>query len=152
MSYIPTDIDHIRDKFTWIKVYSLRQDPEIHELYLHLVLSQTYQCLIAPHFRGDFNQPAKIVSISDPLFDEARKTMTPILNQAVGLIKGMIGLSRRYGQISFVGNDNGSIEVFGLDKGRYVEKGGDNGLSGFALVILRAETESESIPFPWVKQ
>jgi hypothetical protein len=148
-SHIPTDVDQKRDKFTWIKVYSLNQHLDLHEVYLNLVLSQTNQCLIAPHFRGDFNQPARIVSISNPLFDEARKSMTPILNQAVGLIKGMIGLSRRFGQISFVGNDNGSIDVFGLDKGRYVEKGGDNGLSDFALGILRAETEGESSH--WVK-
>jgi hypothetical protein len=129
-----------RSKFVHIKVYSRRPDREaeldLEDLYIRLVLTQTHHCLIVPHHRDDFalyDYPPIMVSINDPIFDQARSAVIPVLRQAIAVWKSMIAISKRHGKnVSFVGKDDGTMRVMGMSKGRYEHVG----LRGRALEML----------------
>lgn len=116
-----------RSKFVAIKVISQHYYSttvlDLEDLYLRLLLTQTEHCLIAPHHKDDFNQhdrPPRIVSITDPIFDDAKISIEPLLKQAIGLWRGMVMLTRKLGRnVSFVGNENGSMAVIGAKPGQY---------------------------------
>jgi len=134
------DINIDRSRFVHIKVVSQHQYTvgrvDLEDLYLRLALTQTDQCLIAPHHRGDFKQhdyPPQMVNIHDPVFDKARAVMDPLLKQATGVWRNMVNITRKLGRnVSFVGNEDGSIQVLGTKRGPYEHVG----LSGMALGML----------------
>jgi len=123
----PTGAVIDRSKFVHIKVYSRRPykeaDLDLEDLYIRLVLTQTQRCLIVPHHRDDFalpDCPPLLVSIDDPIFDEARASVGALLKQAVGLWRSMVMITKRHGKnVSFTGRDDGSMDVLGCVKGNY---------------------------------
>jgi hypothetical protein len=71
-----------RSKLVFIKAISQHpfhpdiRPSDMDNLYLRLVLTQTTQCLIAPHYRGDFarpDHPPRMITIDDPIFDKAKE-------------------------------------------------------------------------------
>jgi hypothetical protein len=144
------DISIDRSKFIAIKVISQHFYSttilDLQDLYLRLVLTQTDRCLIAPHHRSDFDQydnPPRFVMRSDPLFDDAKASVEPLLKQAIGVWKNMVTITRRLGRnVSFVGNEDGSIQVLGMKKGPYEHVN----LSKMALGMLD-DASRESLSF-----
>jgi hypothetical protein len=138
-----------RSRFVHIKVVSQHQYTvgrvDLEDLYLRLALTQTDQCLIAPHHSGDFNQrdyPPQMVNIQDPVFDKARAVMDPLLKQAIGVWKNMVNITRKLGRnVSFVGNEDGSIQVLRMKRGPYEHVG----LSEIAVGML-SDAARESFP------
>jgi len=128
-----------RDRFMAIKVHNSnpKSGPfDLDDLYVRLLLTQSENCLIAPHFKGDFkahDHPPKVVSVHDPIFDKARAETNPLLKQAIGVWRNMVNITRELGRnVSFVGNEDGSIQVLGMERGPYEHVG----LSGMALEML----------------
>jgi hypothetical protein len=134
------DINIDRSKFIAIKVISQHFYStavfDLEDLHLRPVLTQTDRCLIAPHHRSDFNQcdnPPRFVTTSDPLFYDARLNVESLLQQAIGIWRNMVNITRKLGRnVSFVGNEDGSIQVLGMKKGPYEHVG----LSKLALGML----------------
>jgi hypothetical protein len=147
------DIIIDRSKFIAIKVISKHFYSttilDLEDLYLRLVLTQTDRCLIAPHHRSDFNQygnPPRFVLRSDPLFDDARASVEPLLRQAIGVWRNMVNITRKLGRnVSFVGNEDGSIQVLGMKKGPYEHVN----LSKMALGILD-DAAREFLSLQWI--
>jgi hypothetical protein len=114
---VDTNLPIDRSRFVYIKVYSTEKGFDFEDIYVRLMFSQTTHCLLAPHTRGDFaqrDQPPMMVSINDPIFDEARSKLEPLVAQAIGLWRSMVIITRHHGKnISFVGEENGSISVLG---------------------------------------
>lgn len=122
-----------RSQFVFIKAIS--QHPyhpgirasDMQNLYLRLILTQTTQCLIAPHFRGDFGQPdypPRMITIDDPILNETRAIMDPLIKQAMGIWRSMVLITRTYGtNVSFVGNEDGSMSVMSMKRGLYEHVG-----------------------------
>lgn len=102
--------------------------------------------MIAPHFKGDFkthDHPPRIVSIHDSIFDEARAEVGPLFKQAIGAWRNMVNITRKLGRnVSFVGNEDGSIEVLRMKRGPY----GHVGLSEMALKML-SDADCMSLSF-----
>jgi hypothetical protein len=137
----PTYPDVDRDQSMAIKVLNTNPKTktfDLDDLYVRLVLTQSEKCLIAPHYRGDFNypdHPSQVVSIHDPLFDEVRDEVELLLKQAIGVWRSMVNITRKLGRnVSFVGNEDGSIQVLGMKKGPYEHVG----LIEMALGMLAA--------------
>jgi hypothetical protein len=146
------EIDIDRSKFIAIKVISQHFYSttilDLEDLYLRLVLTQTDRCLIAPHHKSDFNQygnPPRFVTTSDPLFDDARSSVEPLLKQAIGVWRNMVNITKKLGRnVSFVGNEDGSIQVLGMKKGPYEHVK----LSKIALKVLDDATR-ETLHYHW---
>ena len=144
------DISIDRSKFIAIKVISQHLNSttilDLEDLYLRLVLTQTERCLIAPHHKSDFNQydhPPRFVTTSDPLFDDARLSVEPLLKQAIGIWRNMVNITRKSGRnVSFVGNEDGSIQVLGMNKGPYEHVN----LSKLALEMLDDASRESFLP------
>ena len=138
-----------RSQFIMIKVVAQHPDlpyirpSDLDNLYLPLVLTQTDRCLIAPHYRGDFSQhefKPRMISINDSILDDARSNMDTLIKKAMGIWRNMITLTRKYGKnISFVGNENGNMEVFPMKRGPYEYVGLDEETLG---VLEGARCES----------
>ena len=144
------DISIDRSKFIAIKVISQHFYSstilDLEDPYLRLLLTQTDRCLIAPHHKSDFNQyddPPRFVLRSNPLFDDARASVEPLLKQAIGVWRNMVNITRKMGRnVSFVGNEDGSIQVLGMKKGPYEHVN----LSKMALRMLDDASRESLLP------
>lgn len=114
-----------RFQFTIIKA-SVMKPKDIESIYLQLLLSQLDTCLTIalPDEDGNVlyeNANRTLYNIDDPIFNQARIHMDPLVEQAISLCKDMIRLTRLYGMnTSYVGEAQAQAR-----RGGELEKGND---------------------------